>query len=96
MDQGRVIAINKEKIDYDMVEDVLVIFNADKDVFYELKSSVSQRFWKLIDGKRTLKDIFDILYEEYDVQKGKLNADVESFVKKLRGFGVIRFLGSSE
>lgn len=51
-------------------------------------TGVGVQIWKLCNGKRTIKDITDIIYEEYDVQKETLIADTLEFITALmqRGF----------
>lgn len=43
-------------------------------------TGVGIRIWKLCDGKRTIKDIIDVIYEEYDVQKETLISDTLEFI----------------
>ena len=50
---------------------------------------VAGRIWELIDGEKSIKEIKDILIEEYDVTPEQLDKDTEEFIKKLQQAGLI-------
>jgi hypothetical protein len=44
----------------------------------------------LIDGKRTIADIFEILFQEYDVQEDILESDLISIIRDFQWEKIIR------
>jgi len=44
---------------------------------------VGARIWELSDGKRTLKEIVELILNEYDVDRPRAEADAGSFVTEL-------------
>jgi len=63
--------------------------SADLEGIYTL-NSVGARIWDLLDGRRTLSEIRDLLVDEYDVEAGVLTSDLFEYVEHLRQAGAIR------
>ncbi len=61
---------------------------AELDNIYVL-NEVAGRIWELLDGQRNLKDILDILLNEFDVDEVKIQLDIVEFIKRLRDFKLI-------
>ena len=51
---------------------------------------VGARIWELIDGKRRLEEIKDILLSEFDVAEGTLVTDMQNFISQVEGIGGIK------
>ena len=49
----------------------------------------TRMFLEALDGLRTLSDVVDALYEQFDVERGKLQADLETLAKRLLEAGLI-------
>lgn len=47
-------------------------------------NKVAERIWELIDGEKSIKEIKDILLEEYDVNPEALDKDIEEFINQLQ------------
>lgn len=52
-------------------------------------NKVSFEILENVDGKKTLQDIFDILYMDFDVDKSVLLSDILSLVEKCRKEGIL-------
>jgi hypothetical protein len=48
---------------------------------------VGVAIWKLIDGRRSVREIADALREEFDQVPGRIDEDVAGFVESLVEFG---------
>lgn len=51
---------------------------------------VGARIWELIDGKRKLAEIKDILLSEFDVAEVTLVTDMQNFISQVEGIGGIK------
>ena len=62
---------------------------ADLESVYSLNGCGS-RMWHLLDSATSLDVLVDDLCREYDVEEAKAREDVEAFVDKLSGFGLLK------
>ena len=53
---------------------------------------VGGRIWELIDGKRRLEEIRDVIVEEFEVTPEKAEADLVRFVEQLEGIEAVKEL----
>jgi len=58
-------------------------------------NQVAARIWELIDGKRTLGQIVDMIVLEYDVDAATAEKDAQSFVNELTARGLIGYEGDA-
>jgi hypothetical protein len=63
----------------------------DVESIYNL-GEVGGRIWELIDGKRRLEEIRDVIVEEFEVTPEKAEADLVRFVEQLEGIKAIKEL----
>mgnify|MGYP005631738015 FL=1 len=52
-------------------------------------NEVGARIWKLINGKRELAKIKEILLEEFSVDVPRVEEDLKAFVQKLERIGAV-------
>lgn len=52
-------------------------------------NEVGARIWELIDRKDSLKEIKDVLVEEFEVTPEAAEKDISEFLKKLESIGAI-------
>jgi len=52
-------------------------------------NDVAARIWELIDGRRTLGEIRDVLVGEYEVTAEQATADLEVFIDQLTAIGAL-------
>lgn len=64
-------------------EDVESIYNMN---------AVAGRIWDLIDGKKRLEEIRDVIVEEFEVTAEKAEADLVEFVEQLEGIEAVKEL----
>jgi len=62
---------------------------ADLESIYTL-DEVGARIWELIDGQRTVKEIRDLIVEEYEVSPDVAEADLVEFIQQLEAIGGVR------
>ena len=65
------------------VDDETVILAPSGDQVLSL-NPVGSFIWKQIDGAHTVRDIVDILCDEYEVERAQAEADVLAFLGQLR------------
>lgn len=46
-------------------------------------NEVGARIWELIDGKKALEQILNELLNEYEVEKGVIEKDLDTYIKQL-------------
>jgi hypothetical protein len=55
----------------------------DLDSIYSINPLAAQ-IWDLLDGKRTLGEIRDLLLQQYEVSPAELDKDMAEFVEQLK------------
>jgi hypothetical protein len=65
-----------------VVKGEAVLLNSKTGDYFGL-NEVGSDFYQLVDGKKGLEEIIDLLDEEYDVKREVLKADVENLVVRL-------------
>jgi len=53
-------------------------------------NDVASRIWELIDGKKNLKDIKEIIIREFEVSPEEAEKDLIDFSKQLEKIGAVR------
>ncbi len=67
---------------------------ADAETLYTL-NEVGARVYELIDGKRPVRDIVNVIVSEFDVTGDEARADVLEFIEQLLAIESIRKAGDS-
>ena len=62
---------------------------ADVNSIYLLRDDVSARIWELIDGKRKVSQIKEIICKEFEVDPNQAEEDLMEFVEQLEKIGGI-------
>lgn len=62
---------------------------ADMAAIYVLNET-GARIWSLLDGRRSLADIGEILVQEYSVESDTVRSDIVEVVEQLRELGMLR------
>src|SRR5262249_60437004 len=60
----------------------------DLDSIYTL-NDVGARIWELLDGRRSLREIRDVIVGEYQVTAQVATVDLEAFVEHLTAIGAL-------
>ncbi len=55
-------------------------------------NEVGSRIWELIDGRKSLSDIKNIIIEEFEVSPDVAEKDLIEFIKQLEYIGAVRVL----
>ena len=53
-------------------------------------NEVAARIWELIDGKKKVREIKDVILDEYEVTPKKLETDITKYTKELEKIGAIQ------
>lgn len=70
------------------VDEETVILAPSGDQVLSL-NAVGSFIWQQIDGAHTVRDIVDVLCDEYEVARDQAEADVASFLDQLAEHGLI-------
>lgn len=65
-----------------VIEGEAVILSMDTKVLRGL-NAVGSRVWELIDGRRSVDEIADVIAREFTTERATAAADVQAFVKDL-------------
>ena len=76
-----VVIAAKDQVSSDLGEEV-VILNLKKGVYYGL-DEVGARIWDLIQEPRAVREIRDLLLDEYDVEPERCERDLLALLEEL-------------
>ncbi len=62
---------------------------------YRLKDPVSTRIWELVDGRRTVQEIHQVLCQEFDSEPQRAKRDLLKFLKHLKSIGAVQIATNS-
>ena len=79
-DDARII-ISEAQVSADLGGEAAIL-NLKNGVYYGL-DSVAARVWNLIQQPRTFRELRDILIEEYDVERPRLESDLQNLLNQL-------------
>jgi hypothetical protein len=60
------------------------------DEHYFSTDEVGARMWSLLTSARSIRQAYDALLDEYDVDAGRLHDDLDGFVRELVQRGLVR------
>lgn len=61
---------------------------ADMDSVYTLNET-GAFIWDVIDGKKSIEEIIELVTDEYEIDKTSAGNDVNEFIEKMKGFLII-------
>jgi hypothetical protein len=67
----------------------LVLLNLASGVYFGL-NEVGARMWQLMGENRSLRRVFELLQDEYDVAPDALESDLRGLVEELSAQGLVR------
>jgi len=82
-----IVAVAGEQISSDLAGEA-VILNLKHGVYYGL-DDVGARIWNLIHDPRSVEQVCDRIFEEYDVSAGQCESDVLALLDELAAAGLI-------
>ena len=85
--QHSIVAVAGEQISSDLAGEA-VILNLRDGVYYGL-DDVGARIWNLIHEPRSVKQVCDQIFEEYDVSASQCERDVLALLDELAAAGLI-------
>jgi hypothetical protein len=75
-----------------VIEGEAVILSLDTKAFRGL-NAVGSRVWELIDGRRSVDEIVEVIVREFDVTREQAAGDVQAFVRELLDKGLVTSAG---
>lgn len=70
------------------IDDEIVVMQLDTGDFFSL-TGTGTAIWRLIDGRRDRQALVAALCDEFGAVKDQVAADVDEFLAKLRGAGLL-------
>ena len=83
------VPVRNESIVFTDLDDSVVMMDVDEGQYYEL-DPVASRIWTLIDGRQTMRSIYDALMAEYDVSAETCRQDTLEFVRTAVEMRIVR------
>ena len=84
---NRKITISPEVMSQE-VSGETVLLDLQSESYFGL-DEVGTRIWQLLQEKEDLQGVFDVMLEEYDVEAGHLEKDLEELLGKLSEAGLV-------
>ncbi len=82
------IPVRNEEIVWRNLDGEAVLLNSHNGKYYGM-NAVGCSFWEKVDGARTLGQITDLLFEEYNVEREILESDIQELVNSLEKSAII-------
>ena len=70
------------------VDGEMVLLDMESENYFGL-DEVGTAIWQAMQEKETLKEVFDVLLEQYEVEEEMLEHDLSDFVEKLVESGLV-------
>jgi hypothetical protein len=80
--------VKRETAAFRVIENEAVILNLENGIYYSL-NPVGTRLWELFDGKKSIRDLAQVLTEEYDVDPKTAEQDIIALVEDLLQEGLV-------
>ena len=71
------------------VDGEMVLLDMNSENYFGL-DEVGTAIWQAIQDKENLKEVFEVLLEQYEVEEDVLKKDIVTFVEKLEESGLIK------
>ena len=71
------------------VDGEMVLLDMESENYFGL-DEVGTAIWQAMQEKETLKEVFEVLLEQYEVEADMLENDLSDFVKKLVESGLVK------
>lgn len=83
----KVLTKNYASIAYRVIDGQAVIVNLEESTLHTL-NLVATRIWELADAKNMVMDIIDKIYQEFEVDRDRLEKDCLEFVNRMISKGL--------
>jgi len=78
----------KKDIPWRIIDNQALVVNPKTSLIYPLNVTACQ-IWQLLDGVKNIKEIAEIIYNEFEADKETIQSDVLSFISQLKDAGLI-------
>jgi len=82
-----VVVAAKDQVSSDLGDEVAIL-NLKNETYYGL-NSVAARVWQLIRTPRTVREVWEAVAAEYDVEPDRCERDVLTLLQKLADAGLV-------
>lgn len=82
----------KDQVSCKLSEEAVVLSFQD-GTYYGL-NAVGARIWELLEKPRTVKEIVDLLLEEFDVERPQCESDLRAFLDEMHIRNLLAVMGS--
>jgi uncharacterized NAD(P)/FAD-binding protein YdhS len=90
--EGTRVGINAAVVSAEL-DDEAVLLNIDTGVYFGL-DAIGHQIWQLLERSTDRDSVVQHLLAEYDVEPGRLAADVANFFDALTQKGLVRVVGA--
>lgn len=73
----------------ELPEGEAILLNLENKYFYTL-NEIALRIWNLIDGRRSIADIINVLLKEYNINRLKVTKSVSRQIKEFTKHGLVK------
>lgn len=81
---------NERNCIWRFLDNETVVFSDDGQLVHQLNDTGAE-IWEMLDGKTSITQIVNKIYEEFDVQKEEAETEVKLFIETLHKKGLIMF-----
>jgi hypothetical protein len=79
------------RVSFTFVEEEAFLLNMQTNQYYRL-DEVGARLWGLLQAGKSLKDSYQALLEEYEVEPDQLERDILKLLEKLKEQGLVEIV----
>jgi hypothetical protein len=88
-----VVSTSKDIV-FSNLADEVVILDLKSGVYHGLEA-VGARVWELMAEPRPLREVRDVLLDEYDVDAGQCESDLLRLIEELKSHGLVEIRGQT-
>jgi type IV pilus biogenesis protein CpaD/CtpE len=78
-------------VSFTIVQDGAILLNTQTNKYYALEE-VGRHLWELMSAGKSLRDSYQALLREYEVESAQLEQDVLELVEDLRKHGLVEIV----
>jgi hypothetical protein len=80
--ENSIVAVSKEQVSSDLGEGEVAILNLRGGTYYGL-DAVGARIWNLLQEPKTVREIRNVLVNEYDIEPERCERDLHALLRRL-------------
>ena len=80
--ENSIVAVSKDQVSSDLGEGEVAILNLRGGTYYGL-DAVGARIWNLLQEPKTVREIRNVLVNEYDIEPERCERDLHALLRRL-------------